>query len=90
MKAALLQNQIDNALKFFLEGSRIIYKNQYEFMAAEGVLSLMVNTMGEFRLVEYERYGAVYDLRTVKEDVEYSFQVLFVQDRDGIWRIKNY
>jgi hypothetical protein len=90
MKESLLQNQIDNAVQFFLEGSQTIYKNQFEFMAAEGVLSQMVNTMGAFRLVKHESYGMVYDLRTVKDNVEYSFQVLFVQDGNGIWRIKNY
>jgi len=46
--------------------------------------------MGEFRLVEHDGYGAIYDLRTIRNNVELSFQVLFVQDAEGIWRIMNY
>ncbi len=90
MKEALLSDQINDALPFFLEGSRTVYQKQFEFLSSQGVLSQMINKMGTCRLVEHDGFGAVYDLRTTYNDVEYSFQVLFVQDPDGIWRIKNY
>ena len=77
-------------IPFFLKSSQTIYKNQLALMATAGVLSQVVNNMGSFRLVEHDGYGIIYDLRTVRDDVEYSFQVLFVQDTDGIWRIQNF
>ena len=34
------------------------------------------------------RMGAVeYDLRAIRDGIEYSFHVLFVVDRDGRWRL---
>lgn len=90
VKQALSLNQINSALTFFLKSSQTIYKNQFEFMVTKGILPQLVNKIGTFRLVEHDGYGVIYDLRTVKDDVEYSFQVLFIQDADGIWRIKNY
>jgi len=89
-KQSLLLNKVDNALVFFLEGSQAVYQKQFELLTDAGVLSQVVNYMGTFRSVEHDGYGIIYDLRTVKDDVEYSFQGLFVQDTDGIWRIKNY
>jgi hypothetical protein len=90
MKQSLLSGQITDAVQFFMKSSRKVYQQQYEFLAGKGILSQIINTMGTFRLVEHDGFGAIYDLRTTHNDVEYSFQVLFVQDSDGIWRIKNY
>ena len=90
MKANLLLNKIDDALDYFLEGSQIIFREQFNIMESAGLLHEIVGKMGAFRLVEHDGYGIIYDLRTEINGEEYSFQVLFVQEKDGIWRIKNY
>ena len=39
------------------------------------------------RLVQARQGAVVYDLRSVRNGVEYSFHVLFVLDEDGVWRL---
>lgn len=91
MKQSLTkENLAEGWLTFFAEGSRAVYRGQFEALMSGGILADVVNTMEAFRLVKYDGYGAIYDLRTTKNSVEYSFQVLFVQDVDGIWRIVNF
>jgi hypothetical protein len=45
---------------------------------------------GDMLLVGMSPYGAVCDLRTIRNGEEYSFQVLFIQDKNGVWRVKNF
>ncbi|MHB1348851.1 MAG: carboxypeptidase regulatory-like domain-containing protein [Desulfobulbaceae bacterium] len=88
MKAALNSGQINSAISYFHPASRSAYQAQFE--ALSSILSQVAGDMGSFRLVEHDGYGAIYDLRTVRNNEELSFQVLFVQDAEGIWRIMNY
>ena len=88
MKEALGLGQIDDAVQYFHPASKSAYQMQFE--ALSSILPQIVNDMGEFRLVEHDGYGAIYDLRTIRNNVELSFQVLFVQDGSGIWKIYNY
>lgn len=88
MKAALNSGQINSAISYFHPASRSAY--QAQFNALFSILPQVVEDMGAFRLVELDGYGATYDLRTVRNNEELSFQVLFVQDAEGIWRIMNY
>ena len=50
----------------------------------------MAADMGQLRLVRVREWLAEYDLRTVRSGVEYSFQVLFMKDTDGLWRIRSF
>lgn len=90
MKSALLQNKIEDALDFFEGRSQSAYRNNFQLLANEGLLVQAIEKMGLMRLVEYDGYGVIYDMRTTKDNTEYSFQVLFVQDNNGIWKILNF
>ena len=50
----------------------------------------MVSDMGEFRFVKVTDDLVEYDLRTVRNGLLYSFQVLFVKEQDGVWRIGSF
>jgi hypothetical protein len=88
MKTALSSVQIDSAAEYFHPVTKSSYREQFE--ALSSVLPQIVTEMGAFRLVEHDGYGAIYDLRAIRDNIEYSFQVLFIQDENGIWKIYNY
>jgi len=90
LSSSLLQTQIEDALDFFSGRSQSVYRNNFRLLANEGLLVQAIEKMGLLRLVEYDGYGVIYDLRTLKDNMEYSFQVLFVQDSNGIWKILNF
>jgi hypothetical protein len=88
MKAALLDGDVDAATEYFAESSREIFHRQFAALSAS--LDRLVTDMGAFRMVEVRGDQAIYDLRTVRNGKTYSFQVLFIVDGDGIWRIRTF
>ena len=79
---------MDAAVEYFAESSREIFHRQFTALSAS--LDRMVTDMGAFRMVEVRGDQAIYDLRTVRNGKTYSFQVQFIVDGDGIWRIRTF
>ena len=44
--------------------------------------------MGQINLVRIEDNSAEYEIITTRNGVTYSLHLLFVKDKDGLWRIK--
>ena len=88
MKEALSQGDIENALIHFAEGSKNSFRQQ--FTALSSILSQIINEMGTIMLVNIKGDMAEYDIRTVRNGTSYSFQLTFVRDKDGIWRIRSF
>jgi hypothetical protein len=60
------------------------------FNALAPVLPEIAKEMSDIQLVKYSRDTAIYDIRTVREGVEYSFQLVFTKDSNGIWKISSF
>ena len=88
MKTALTGGDVEEAIRYFTINNRDVYRQQ--FTALSTMLPAIVTDMGSCTLADIQENRAVYDLRTVRNGEIYSFQVLFVRDRDGIWRIVNF
>ena len=85
MKGRLANKDIEGSLSFFTQRKREVYRNIFTTIAAR--LPVMLQEMGDSRLVEVYGDAAIYDLRTVRGGVEYSFQLLFIRNKEGIWQI---
>jgi hypothetical protein len=88
MKEGLAAGDIEKATAEFSERTRDAYRRQFTALAND--LPRIAEEMGAAKLVEIEGDRAVYDLRTVRNGATYSFQLLFIRDGDGIWRIRNF
>ncbi len=88
MKTALNAGNIEAAVSYYAESSKNSFRQQFTILAAQ--LPQLVADMGLCRIVKVREHFAEYDLRTVKDGIEYSFQVLFMQDSDGVWRIRSF
>jgi len=73
------------ASDYFHPAVKAIYAQQFNETSA--TLPLLAEKMGAFSLVKVRDYMAEYDLRSTKDGVEYSFQVLFMRDGNGNWGI---
>lgn len=88
MKTALENGEIENALIHFAEDSRNSFRQQFTVLSS--ILSQISNEMGLIALVNVKGDMAEYDLRTVRNGITYSFQLILIRDKDGIWRIRNF
>lgn len=88
MKEAMAAGDVEAAVGYFTESSRNSYRQQFTLLSK--ALPRIVAEMGAATLLRVEGDRAVYDLRTVRNGATYSFQLLFVRNGDGLWRIKNF
>jgi hypothetical protein len=88
MKSALADGDIDEAVKHFSNASRSIY--HHRFTALSSVLDQVAGDIGPIAFVESAGDMAVYDLITIRDDKIYSYQLVFIREEDGIWRIYNF
>ena len=88
MKAKLASQDIAGSLAFFSERRRDAFGKIFTAVAPK--LPVILQEMGDIQLIEVYRDAAIYDLRTVRRGVEYSFQLMFLRDEGGIWRIDSF
>ncbi len=88
MRTKLANGDIDGSLTLFSDRKKERYRNI--FSALVPVLPRLVQEMSDIQLIEVYGDTAIYDLRTVRDGVEYSFQLLFTRDPDGIWKITSF
>ncbi len=88
MKTALEGSGIETASNFFTEGSKEIFKQNFTALAQ--YLPQIVSGMGNFQLVKVTERVAECDMRSVKNGVTYSFQVIFIQEPNGKWGIRSF
>jgi hypothetical protein len=85
--AALARGDVDGAAAVFSASSRETYRDQLADLADAGLLGQVAQDLGPLRLVRFLHGAVEYDLRAVRDGVEYSFHVVFVIDEDGVWRL---
>jgi hypothetical protein len=87
-RARLANGDIDGALHLFSERKKGKYKELFSALAS--VLPKIVQEMANIQLIEIYGNTAIYDLRTVRNGIEYSFQLIFTRDQDGLWKITSF
>ena len=88
MKTALINGDIEQGVGYFSISSRTAFQQQFTALSSD--LPQIVGDMGEISLIDVGKNQTFYDLRTTRNNETYSFQLLFIQDEDGIWRIRNF
>ena len=87
-RAKLAGGDIEGSLASFDDLSKQEYRELFNALAS--VLPEIVQEMSDIQLIKYSRNTAIYDIRTVREGVEYSFQLVFTKDSNGIWKINSF
>jgi hypothetical protein len=90
MGVALAQNDVDAAARVFTESVREAYREQFSDLASVGALSQVALDLGSLNLVRVHEGAVEYETRAVRDGMTYSFAVIFVIDRDGIWRLRDF
>jgi len=88
LRDALSRADVAGAASLFAQASRDAYQNQLGALAGVGALGQVANDLGPIRLVRARTNAAEYEVRAIRNAVEYSFHVLFVVDGDGVWRLR--
>ena len=88
MKTALAAGKIEEALNHFASRSRTSFRQQFTLLSQ--YVSQIAENMSSITLVDMKDRYAECDLRAVRNGSTYSFQVMFIQDDDGAWRIKSF
>jgi hypothetical protein len=87
LRTALSRGDVQGAVQLFALTSRDAYQDELSALAGVGALSQVAAELGTIKLMRVREGAAEYDLRAVRDGVEYSFHVLFVIDMDGVWRL---
>ena len=86
MKEALMIRDIEGAVRFFEDKSQETYRQQ--FNALKPIANLIASEMGQIYFVKMTDNSAEYEIIRTREGVTYSFYLLFVRDKNGLWKIK--
>ena len=88
MKTKLSSGDIEGALAFYDETSKQDYRDLFNVLSP--ILPTIVQEMSDIQLIEYTGNSTIYDILTIRDGIEYSFQLLFTKDINGIWRIDSF
>ncbi|MCI5209773.1 MAG: hypothetical protein D3910_13490 [Candidatus Electrothrix sp. ATG2] len=86
MKSGLSSGDISTALSFISNGAKEIY--EYNFNLLNQHLGEMASGLHDFTLEDLYDREAECSVSGDQGGQTFSFHVLFVQDADGIWRIR--
>ena len=88
MRARLASGDIEGALVSFDAFTKQDYRDLFNVLSS--MLPTIVQEMEDIRLLKYREDTAIFDIRTIRDAVENSFQLLFTKDSAGIWRIHSF
>jgi len=88
LRDALGRADVTGAVSLFAQASRDAFQDQLGALAGVGALGQVASDLGPIRLVRTRVKAAEYEMRAIRNAVEYSFHVLFVVDGDGVWRLR--
>ncbi|MGD0820289.1 MAG: PKD domain-containing protein [Desulfomonilia bacterium] len=89
MRTALLNNDIDTAVKDISSRTKNIYRNAFGYLT-DSQRSSLVNEIGDIRLIKMRGTGVEYDIQTTRDGTLYSYILLFDLDEDGMWKVANF
>ncbi len=76
------------ALTYIFSGSQTTYQTLFNVLS--GQLLSIVATQREFNLIDIMDNVARYKLLTIESGKTYSYEVIFIKDNNGIWKIKEF
>jgi hypothetical protein len=88
MRNSLASGDVSGAVINFNEMTKDAYQQQFATLSAS--LPQIAAGMGNISFVKVEDNIAEYDMRDLIDGVTYSFYLLFVKSRNGIWKIRNF
>jgi hypothetical protein len=88
MRGKLSSGDIEGALVYFHDFSKDDYRQLFNVLSP--MLSTISGDMSDINFMEYHGDTAIYDIRATRDGLEYSFQLLFMKDPYGIWRITSF
>jgi hypothetical protein len=88
MRDALANNDVNKALSYFDDSSRNGYREL--FFALSGYLPQIAQELADIQFIRMVGTSAEYDIRTIRDGREYSFYLLLVKDKNGLWKISSF
>ncbi len=85
MKGALTIQDVEGAVGYFETNSQAVYRNQFTDLSP--ILNIIANEMGQIQLLSITNNWAHYEIVVIRNDITYSFYLLFVKDGNGFWKI---
>jgi len=89
MRSALLNNELEEAVKDISGKTRDAYGDIFSSLTLEHRLNLAAE-LGDIQLIKMRGPGVEYDIQTTREGSLYSFLLLFELDIDGRWKIASF
>ena len=86
MREALIQSNIDGAVRSFDNFSKDAYKEVFNTLSSR--LPEIAQELGDIQFIRMLNNSAEYDIRTIRNGNEYSFYLLFVKNDEGLWKIR--
>ena len=88
MRTELLNGNIENVVSYVDESSEEEYREALNILSS--FLPTIAEELTDIQFIEYVGNSAIYDIRTIREGLEFSFQVIFSKDFNGIWKINSF
>ena len=88
MKGKLVVGDIETALKYFVAGSRDRYRQT--FTGLGGRINSIFSSISEIKFYTLSEGVANYGAIKIENGKPYSYPVTFIQDENGIWKIKGF
>ncbi len=86
MKAALSQSNINNAISWFDNSTKEGYTEAFTALFSQ--LPQIAQDLSNIQLLDMQNSKAQYDIRIFRSGNEFSYYLVFVKDKNGIWKIK--
>jgi len=86
LTAALRRRDVPGALNCIVSASRDDYEAVFRRLFATGTTNVD-GVLTTIRFVESRRASAIYEMVSRKDGQDFSFEVRFAIDADGVWRI---
>ena len=88
MKGALVRGDIDAALRFIATSARPQY--QAAFTALVSDLPTISSILTDLTFIRVRGREAIFEMHRADAGILKSFEVRFVIDTDGIWRLRTF
>ena len=88
MITAFNRGDVNAALANIVSDSQALYKTLFNILG--GQIPSIMATAKEFNLINITDKVAKYELLTSEEGKTYSYEVIFIRDTNGLWKIKEF
>ena len=89
MKTALVNGDIEGAVSYFADDTKIIYKNKFSTLGSERINAIFAS-FSDFKLEVF--YGQLAECGAIRVEADgtFSYPVTLIKDKNGIWKIMGF